>query len=125
MKIKAYQILGLNAVFSKFSYAKAPAALVVQMMKNKVALEGEVSIINQVKSHLANSCRPEMPEDSPGFDEIWDKAFAPLQISFLESDREIDIKKISEKDLDLLIRPILEKITSDDLSIISLITELK
>jgi hypothetical protein len=124
MTLKVYQILALNAVFAKFSYTKASATLVLQMMKNKVVLENEIEKINQVKSHLAESCRPGISKDSPAYNDLWDKNFEPLQIKLLEETREIELQKISEKDLDTLIRPVLANITSADLATMSLITNL-
>ncbi len=124
MTLKVYQILALDAVFAKFSYTKASATLVLQMMKNKVVLENEIGKINQVKSHLAESCRPSISKDSPAYNDLWDKNFEPLQIKLLEETREIELQKISEKDLDLLIRPVLTNITSADLATMSLITNL-
>lgn len=125
MKLKAYQIYGLNSAISLFSYAKASAALVIKMMKNKVALENEVIRLNTLKQHLAESCRPLLSQDAPKYNELWDKNFKPLQITFLEEECEINLNTITEQELDTLIRPSLSKITSDDLALISLITNLR
>lgn len=124
IKLRTYQVLALDAVFAKFSYAKASASLILQMMKNKVVIENEVMKINQLKTHLAESCRPNASNDSELYDDLWDKNFAPLQIGLLEEEREIELHKISEKDLDTLIRPVLANITSADLATLSLITNL-
>lgn len=125
MKLKVYQIYGLNSAFSLFNYAKASAALVIKMMKNKVALENEVIRLNTLKQHLAESCRPSLSQDEPLYNDLWDKNFAPLQIKFFEEECEIFLDPITEQELDILIRPSLSKITSDNLALISLITNLR
>lgn len=124
MKMKAYQVYGLNSAISLFSYTKASAALVLKMMKNKVALENEVIRLDTLKQHLAESCRPALSQDAPAYNELWDKNFTPLQFKFFEEECEISLLTITEQELDTLIRPILSKITSDNLALISLITEL-